>query len=172
MDYAVFEKLGLSLLLGLLVGLQRERTESSVAGIRTFPLITMLGTISGLLGVRFGEWIVAAGLVALAAQFVIGNLARIKAGDLDPGLTTEMAGLLMYGVGAYLVIGSMAVAVVCGGAVTVLLQWKKPLHEFAAHLDEPDIKAIVQFVVITLVVLPVLPHHTFGPFAVLNPFKL
>jgi uncharacterized membrane protein (DUF4010 family) len=56
--------------------------------------------------------------------------------------------------------------------VTVLLQWKQPLHEFAAHLGEPDIKAIMQFVLITLVVLPVLPNRTFGPFAVLNPFKL
>lgn len=172
MNYEVFQQLGLSLLLGLLVGLQRERTEASVAGIRTFPLITLLGTVSGLLGVRFGEWIVAAGLVALAAQFVIGNLARIKAGDLDPGLTTEMAALLMYGVGAYLVIGSLAVAVVCGGAVAVLLQWKKPLHEFAANLGETDVKAIMQFVLITLVVLPVLPNQTYGPFAVLNPFKL
>ena len=168
----VFQQLGLALLLGLLVGLQRERTEPSLAGIRTFPMITLLGALCAQLGTRFGDWVMAAGLVALAAQFVVGNLARIRRGDLDPGLTTEMAGLVMYCVGGYLVIGSWAVAVVCGGAVAVLLQWKKPLHEFAAHLGDEDVKAIMQFVLITLVVLPVLPDRAYGPFAVLNPFRL
>jgi uncharacterized membrane protein (DUF4010 family) len=171
-NYEVFQQLGLALLLGLLVGLQRERTESSLAGIRTFPMITLLGTLCAQLGLRYGEWIMAVGLAAMAAQFVLGNLVRIKSGDLDPGLTTEMAGLVMYCVGGYLVIGSFAVAVVCGGAVAVLLQWKKPLHEFATHLGEDDVKAIMQFVLITLVVLPVLPDRAYGPFAVLNPFKL
>lgn len=172
MNYEAFQQLGLAVLLGLLVGLQRERTESSLAGIRTFPMITLLGTLCAQLGARFGDWILALGLVAMAAQFVVGNLARIQRGDLDPGLTTEMAGLVMYCVGGYLVIGSLAVAVVCGGAVAVLLQWKKPLHEFAANLGEEDVTAIMQFVLITLVILPVLPNRAYGPFAVLNPFQL
>ena len=122
MNTNVFVQLGVSLLLGLLVGLQRERSEPAIAGIRTFPLITLLGTVSALLGVQFGGWMLAAGLLALAALFVIGNLARLQAGDIDPGLTTEAAALLMFGVGAYLVIGSMGVAVAVGGAVAVLLQ--------------------------------------------------
>jgi hypothetical protein len=43
------QKLGLPLGPGLLVGLQRERTGSPIAGIRTFPLTTVLGTVTGFL---------------------------------------------------------------------------------------------------------------------------
>jgi uncharacterized membrane protein (DUF4010 family) len=172
MMLTIFEQLGLAVLLGLLVGLQRERTESSVAGIRTFPFITVLGTVCASLGQSFGGWVVAAGLLAMAALFVFANLARLKAGDIDPGLTTEMAALLMFGVGALLVVGPPAAAVAIGGGVAMLLQWKKPLHQFVRHLGEVDIRAIMQFVLITLVILPVLPNRAFGPYAVLNPFKI
>ncbi len=66
MQYPELEKLGLSLLLGLLVGLQRERTDSWLAGMRTFPLITILGTVCAILAGQFGGWIVAAGFLARA----------------------------------------------------------------------------------------------------------
>jgi len=56
--------------------------------------------------------------------------------------------------------------------VAVLLHLKPQLHDFAGGLGERDFKAIMQFVLITLVVLPVLPNKTFGPFQVLNPFKI
>src|SRR5262245_12284759 len=172
MESNVFIQLGVSLLLGLLVGLQRERTESTVAGIRTFALITVFGTICAWLATKHGGWVIAAGLMALAALLVIANLARIKSGDIDPGMTTEIAALLLFGVGACVVIGQMAVAVALGGAIALLLQLKKPLHKFVATIGETDIKAIMQFVLVTLVILPVLPNRTFGPYAVLNPFKI
>jgi uncharacterized membrane protein (DUF4010 family) len=172
MNETAFLQLGMALLLGLLVGLQRERAEPAMAGIRTFPLITMLGTVCALLGLRYGGWIVGAGLLAVAALFVIGNFARLKAGDIDPGLTTEMAALLMFGVGAYLVVGPLPAAVAVGGLVAVLLQLKKPMHRFVAAIGEADITAIMRFALITLVILPVLPNRVYGPFDVLNPFKI
>ena len=172
MDYTIYQQLGVSLLLGLLVGLQRERAEPSVAGIRTFALISMLGTICAWLGLQFGAWVVAGGLIGVAALFVVGYLARLNKHDPDAGLTTEAAGILMYGIGAYVVVGSLPVAVVCGGVLAVLLQWKAPLHQFVARIGDADIKAIMQFVLITLIILPVLPNQTYGPFAVLNPFKI
>ena len=55
----VFQTLGIAPGLGLLVGLQRERSHSRWAGIRTFPLITLLGTICGLLSANLGGWIIA-----------------------------------------------------------------------------------------------------------------
>jgi uncharacterized membrane protein (DUF4010 family) len=172
MTERVFLQLGIALLLGLLVGLQRERTEPAVAGIRTFPLITIFGTVCGLLSLEHGGWVMAAGLLAVAALFVIANLALVQSGQIDPGLTTEMAALLMFGVGAYLAVGSMGVAVAVGGAVAVLLQLKKPMHQFVAAIGESDIKAIMQFALISLVILPVLPNREYGPYAVVNPFKV
>src|ERR1051326_8783475 len=110
MQTNIFVQLAVSLLLGLLVGLQRERTEPSIAGIRTFSLISIFGTICGAVAIHLGGWVVAAGMIAIAALFIIGNFARIKGGDHDPGLTTEMAALVMFGVGAYLAVGSMGAA--------------------------------------------------------------
>src|SRR4029077_10824533 len=171
-DLIVLQQLAVSFGIGLLLGLQRERAESSIGGIRTFPLIAIFGTVCALLGKTFGGWMVAAGLLALVAIVVYSNFAKIKSGDIDPGMTTEVAALLLYGLGAYVVIGSMVVTVVVGGAVAVLLQFKKPLHALAGAIGERDMRAIMQFVLLSLVILPVLPHQDFGPYGVWNPFQI
>jgi uncharacterized membrane protein YhiD involved in acid resistance len=62
-----FTQLAIALGLGLLVGLQREHAASRLAGIRTFPLITVFGVISGMLSQSFGGWVLAAALLSLAA---------------------------------------------------------------------------------------------------------
>lgn len=172
MEENVFVQLGVSLLLGLLVGMQRERTEAAIAGIRTFPLITAFGTVCAWLAAQHGGWIIAAGLLAVAALLLVANLVRIKAGDIDPGLTTEIAALLLFGVGACVVVGQMPVAVALGGAIALLLHFKTPLHQFVKGIGETDIKAIMQLVLVTLVILPVLPNRDYGPYGVLNPFKI
>ncbi len=168
----IFTRLAVALGLGLLVGLQRERVDSAVAGIRTFALITLFGAIAAQLGKAFGGWVVAAGLLCAAALVIGGNLARISKGDGDPGQTTAFAALVMYGVGAWVVAGSMAVPIVIGGAVAVLLHMREPLHRFVEKIGEDDLKGIMQFVLISLVVLPVLPNRDMGPYGVLNPYEI
>ncbi len=165
----VFEKVGLALLLGLLVGLQRERVQARLAGIRTFALITLLGAVCGLLSEELGGWLVGLGGLAVAALMAAGNLARRSTQESDPGITTEVAALLMFAVGAYLVVGHETVAIATGGATALLLHWKRPMHAFVARIGEADLAAIMQFVLITLVILPVLPDQSFGPYDVLNP---
>jgi uncharacterized membrane protein (DUF4010 family) len=172
LNLIVLQQLAVSFGLGLLLGLQRERAESSIGGIRTFPLIALFGTVCALLGKTFGGWLVAAGLLALVTIVVYSNFAKIKSGEIDPGMTTEVAALLLYALGAYLVIGSMVVAVVVGGAMAVLLQFKKPLHALAGAIGERDMRAIMQFVLLSLVILPVLPHQDFGPYGIWNPFRI
>jgi len=173
MDFsAVAKEIGIALGLGLLVGLQRERVASPLAGFRTFPLITVSGTIAALLGQSFGGWIVGAGLLALAGLIIVGNLAKQKKGDLDPGLTTEVAMLLMYGVGAYLVVGHTAAAIAICGGVAVLLHLKPEMHSLAARIGNADFKAIMQFVLVSFVILPVLPDQAYGPYQVLNPHRI
>jgi uncharacterized membrane protein (DUF4010 family) len=171
-EIVVLQQLILSFGLGLLLCLQRERVESSIGGIRTFPLIALFGTVCALLGQSFGAWIVAAGLLALVAVVVYSNYAKTKSGEIDPGMTTEIAALLLYGLGAYIVVGNMVVAVVVGGATAVLLHFKKPLHVFAGAIGERDMHAIMQFVLLSLVILPVLPRGDYGPYGVWNPFQI
>lgn len=166
-----FEKLGIALALGLLVGMQRQRTDSRFAGIRTFPLVTVLGTVTGLLALAFSGWILAAGFICLGVLMLIGNQGKSDSPP-DPGITTEVALLLMFAVGAYLVSGHAGVAVSLVGTIAVLLHLKPEMHDFACKIGEKDFKAIMQFVLITLVILPVLPDEKYGPYQALNPHKL
>lgn len=165
----LFLQLGIALGLGLLVGLQRERKEGDIAGFRTFPLVTLAGAICGMLALHFGGLVLGGAFVALAVLVLVGNVAKIKAGHPDPGITTEVALMLMFAVGALLAVGPPQIAVAVGGATAVLLQLKEQMHGFAARISEADLRAVMQFVVITLIVLPILPNRTFGPYQVLNP---
>lgn len=169
----IFQRLGISLLLGLLVGLQREYTESGMPGLRTFPLITVLGSVAAILAAEFGGWIVAAELLGLVVVLAFPNIVRIRRRDPDPGITTDVAVLLMYGVGALVVVGPVPVAVVVGGGVTVLLHFKLEMHRFAKRLGDADLRAIMQFALITCIILPILPDEQFGPppLNVFNPFE-
>ena len=168
----LFQTLGISLGLGLLVGLQRERAESRLAGLRTFPLIAVFGTVTGFLSEQVGGWLLAAGFLSIMGLAVVGNIHKIKLGELGGGLTTEVAMLLMYAVGAYLALGSWEIGVAVGAGMAALLQFKPELHGFAARLGDEDLRGIMQFVLITFVVLPILPDQTYGPLDVLNPFQI
>ena len=168
-SYLILQDLGISLLLGLLVGLQREHVGEGRPGMRTFPLITVFGTVAAVLGTEFGGWIVAAGLICLVAVSTFPHLVTLREKNPDKGTTTDMAVLVMYGVGALLVVAPMEVGVAVGGGVAVLLQFKPELHSFVERLGTRDLKAIMQFVLITCIVLPILPNATYGPLDVFNP---
>jgi uncharacterized membrane protein (DUF4010 family) len=168
----VFAGLAIALGLGLIVGLQRESTASELAGVRTFPLITLLGAVCALLAQAAGGWMLAAGLLGVAAATVMGNVARMRTEEPDPGITTEVATLLMYAIGAYVMIGNRPAAVVLGGTVAVLLHFKAELHGLVTRLGASELRAIMQFVLLALVVLPVLPDATYGPYSVFNPREM
>ncbi len=164
----LFLRLGLALGLGLFVGLQRERGRPLLAGVRTFALATAFGTVAGWLARSHGGWILAAGLLALTAFGVVGNVLKERTEAADPGLTTEVALLLMYGLGAFLVDGPKVVAIVLGGVVALLLHLKPQLHRLSKSIGDEDFAAFMRFAVLSMVVLPVLPDRSFGPYDVLN----
>ena len=165
----VFGDLSIALGLGLIIGLQRQSADSELAGVRTFPLVTILGALAALLSVPAGGWTVGAGLVGVAAASAMGNAARLRRPDPDPGITTEIALLVAYALGAYVVLGERAVAVVLAGTVAVLLHFKAELHGAVGRLGDAELRAVMQFVLLALVVLPVLPDDEFGPYSVFNP---
>lgn len=166
--------LGLALALGLLVGLQREWVVDRVAGIRTFPLITVLGVIAADVAPTWGP---AAGFLALGALMSAANVARARSPRdaseaTDFGVTTEVAALVMFGVGVMLFRDQLAPAVVVAGTVAVLLQWKASLHAFTRRLHRGDLEAVTRLVLLALVVLPVLPNRSYDPWQVINPFEI
>jgi uncharacterized membrane protein (DUF4010 family) len=160
--------LGIALGLGLLVGLQRQHAGSPVAGVRTFALITLLGAAAGLLHPVAGPWIIGAGLLSVAAVAWIGNSGGAKEGR-PHGVTTEAAMLLMFAVGALATLDQQPAAAVIGAACAVLLHLKDRLHRVAKWLTDDDLRAIMQFAAVTLIVLPILPDRNMGPLDALNP---
>ncbi len=171
MDYNDLTTLGIAFGLGLLNGLQRQKSNHDMAGVRTFTLISLLGAISGFL-TRDAEnpFILPVLGLALAGLLVIANVIKLrKKAVRDIGQTTEVAVLLMYAIGAYLVLGNQVTAIITGGTMAILLYAKEHLHGFINKLQAKDLAAIMTFAGISLVILPILPDQTYGPFDVLNP---
>ena len=164
MEISAVESLALALGLGLLVGLQREWSAHHLTGIRTFAPITILGALLGLLSQTLGVWLPVAGLCGVAALLIVGTVLAFVGQHEEPGLTTEIAALVMYAVGVALAYGQTELGLIIGGGVAVLLQWKQPLHTLVGRFSEPDIRAIFNLVLIALVILPVMPNRSYGPY--------
>lgn len=170
--FDTFSRLAIALGLGLLLGLQRQRTDARLAGFRTFPVVALWGAMCGLLARDFGGWVLLGGMLGLALVLIGANLPLLRVAEPSPGVTTEAALLVMFAVGGYVMVGSPAVAIAVGGAVALLLHLKPQMHSLAAKIGDRDFRAIMQFALISLVILPVLPDQTFGPLQVLNPFRI
>lgn len=184
----IFLDFAVALASGLLVGMQRERTHSDLAGIRTFPLIAIFGAICAVLAraaVGFptdagavglpGVIVIAGGMVAIAVIVLTGNLLRLTAKTKDsepPGLTTEIAILVIFACGVMVGLQLYAAGIAVAAATAVLLHLKTSLHRFTRSLSDNDVRAVMQFAVIALVIFPVIPNEPMGPYNAINPYKL
>lgn len=168
---AAFVDLAIAAGLGLLVGLQRESAASRIAGLRTFTLVAVLGAISAQLAPALGPFLFPAAVVGVAILAAVSHYTSSTSGE-SAGLTTEIAFVAMFVVGAYVVAGDRRYAVVLGAAIAVLLHSKKRFRWIMDRLGEADVRAIMQFALLSLVILPVLPNEPFGPWRVLNLFEM
>src|SRR5512135_541864 len=160
-----------SLAIGLLIGLERERNPSAKAGLRTFALVAVFGTLMALLSSKSGSpWLLAAGLLAVAGMIVASYL-NVPTEENDPGTTTVIALLLCYGLGAMIWYGLATLAVMLAIGITALLYFKPELRGFSQRLTRRDLVAVLQFSVLTFIVLPILPDQSYGPYAAFNPHQ-
>ncbi len=162
-----------SLAIGLLVGLERERNPSAKAGLRTFALVAMFGTLTALLSDKLGSpWLLIAGLLVVAGMIVAAYLkAPATEEDSDPGTTTIIALVLCYGLGAMIWYGLAKLAVMLAIGVTALLYFKPELRGMSQRLTRRDLVAVLQFSVLTFIVLPILPDQDYGPYGAFNPHQ-
>ncbi len=159
-----------SLAIGLLIGLERERNPSAKAGLRTFALVAVFGTLVALLADRSGTpWMLIAGLLAVAGMIVAAYINAPT--EEDPGTTTVIALLLCYGLGAMIWYGLSTLAVMLAIGVTTLLYFKPELRGFSQRLTRRDLVAVLQFSILTFIVLPILPNEDFGPYKAFNPHQ-
>ncbi len=172
-----FQRLGVALALGLLIGMERGWQTRDlgegrrVAGIRTFGLIGLLGGIAALLSARAGALVLATALIALAGLLGIALWRALRRNE-DLGATTMVAALITFGLGALAGHGEMALAAASAVVVTLLLDVKPELHGLVRRLERREIAAVIQLLLISIVLLPVLPDRGFGPWEALNPYRL
>jgi len=159
--------------IGLLVGLERERKSSTKAGVRTFALIAILGSLAALLSeAAASAWPLGVGALCVTGALVAAYLQDPVSVRDDSGTTTVVAAIAVYFLGAANYYDYTTLAVALGVGMTVLLYFKAELEGFSQKLTGQDIRSMLQFAVLTAVVLPLLPDRSFGPYGVLNPFQV
>jgi uncharacterized membrane protein (DUF4010 family) len=167
-QYLPFQQLFISVGLGLIVGLQREWAESPIAGIRSFSIVSIMGTICGLLSHRLGSGIIYLGLSGILGIALIEKITLMNKIKLHRGIVTEVSLLTMFLIGVLVSTGPIILATSIAGLLTVILHVKLELHRFAAKFSKEEIRSLMQFVAITLVIFPILPKTSFGPNNILN----
>lgn len=173
----LLQGLGTALGIGLLIGLERGWHDRAavdgarVAGVRTFGLLSLMGSVCALLAEHFGAWVLVGGLLGVAALIAAGYLLAAKR-DPSVGITTEVTGLLTFILGAAAMAGYPYVAVTTAVVATILLGTKSLLHAGVASLSQKELYALFKLLLIALVVLPILPDGNYGPWGSLNPFVI
>ncbi|TCV90123.1 MgtC/SapB family protein [Sulfurirhabdus autotrophica] len=158
-----------TLAIGLLIGMERERNPTARAGLRTFALVALLGTTTAMLSAQMNSpWLLAVGFMVVGI-FIIVSYFGVSSPDGDPGTTTEAALLMCFSLGAMVWFGFSTLAVMLSIATTALLYFKPELHGIAQRLERRDLLSILQFSILTFVILPILPNKGFGPYEALNP---
>ena len=166
------ESFATALGIGLLVGMERERRPDSAAGLRTFALVAMLGCLFALLTEKTGgPWMLVVGLLVISVAMVASNFSAQQE-EKFRGFTSEAAIIVTYGLGAAVWFGYATLAVMLAIATTVLLYFKAELRDISEKMTPKDINSILQFAVLSLVILPILPSQDYGPYNALNPRQI
>lgn len=166
--------------IGVLIGLERQYShrkdkdgggsELLMAGIRTYPLITVLGYLMLFFSGMLTVWLFVIGLIGVLGYVGIFYYRNSKLGHT--GTTSEFSVVISYLLGALVYLDYTLLAVGIGVFLTVALAFKVRLHKAVGRLDEKEVHAIIQFVIMAALVLPLLPDEDYGPDGVLNPWKI
>ena len=158
-------------LLGLLIGLERERkrekTGTLFAGVRTFTLISLFGSVSGLLLEPVGAWPLTTSFLAITVMVALGYWR--ESSGTKVGATTEIAALVTFGLGVLAGMGWFSSALAGAVIVTGVLSLREELHGLVFALSREDLLAVVRFAAVSLLVLPLVPDEQLGPWGVWNP---
>ncbi len=171
----LFYRFGAALVIGMLIGLERERAAETrdiklFAGVRTFSLLAIAGCVGSMLSDITGSpWPLVAVIAVLGGLMIAAYLHL--SGD---GSTSEVAAFIAVLCGALCYWQYISLAAAIGVVTTILLSFKGEMHRFAHNISSEDVASTLKFAVITGVVLPILPDRGFGPppFDVLNPYRI
>lgn len=170
-DIAHLPAFAASLAIGLLIGLERERHPGAKAGLRTFALVALLAAILAYLGDLLGTpWLLIVGL-GVVGVMIVAAYGREEA-YTEPGTTTVTALLVCFGLSAMVWYGQVRTAVMLAVVTVILLYFKAELHGATRRLTRRDLISMLQFGVLTLVILPLLPDQSYGRYGAFNPYQI
>jgi uncharacterized membrane protein (DUF4010 family) len=164
-----------ALMIGALVGIERERSKAlsgnvGIGGVRTFILFALTGAVSAWLSRELGSpWIFVVALAAVAALAIAGYVVQARVKPNAVGLTTETAAIGVCLLGGACTAGYHEMALAVGIAVSAVLAYKESMHGLVAKLGPDDISAGVKLLAATFIVLPLLPATAVDPWGVLKP---
>jgi uncharacterized membrane protein (DUF4010 family) len=170
-------RLGVALAIGLMLGLERGwefrelHTEQRTAGLRTFGAIGLLGGVVAELGGDRGALLIAALAIALGIVLAAGYWRESEI-DRNVSLTTSIAALVTYSLGALAGRGELLGASSSAVILTLLLGFRPELHGIIRGIDRNELLATFRLLLISVVMLPVLPNRGYGPWAAFNPFDI
>ena len=164
--------LALVFFLSFLIGLEREELKRGgkrvFGGVRTFPLIGLMGYVVSLLsgGNIFGMLL---GFLVVGAFLLVSYFHKLQQTP-DAGVTTEISGLLVYLVGALVYTGHLWFACTLVVVSLLLLELKEALEGLTQRIRPEEVAAFTKFLLLSAVILPMVPNQDLGPFRI-NPFK-
>jgi len=168
-----------AILLGALVGIEREKRKAEepdiggVAGLRTFTLLALFGATAGWLARSTASpWILAASIIIVGAVMVTGYFVAARSRPESTGLTTEVAAVVVFLLGAMVMLGYSELAIGLGVVTAAVLAYKQPLHGFVGKLGWDDVFAGLRLLIATFIALPLLPDRPVDPWGALNPYDL
>ena len=166
-------KIVLVLFLSFLIGLEREEHKATAkyygfGGVRTFPLIGLIGYSLALLS---GRQLIplTLGFLVVGSFLLLSYWHKLSSSDVA-GVTSEMSGLATFLVGALVYYGHFWIATALTVASLFLLELKVVLEKLATRLPAEEIFTFAKFLLLTAVILPILPKEEFTRFHI-NPFK-
>ncbi len=176
-EFEPWWRFGFALVIGALIGLEREffqQKEDSpdFAGIRTFSLIALLGSVSSYLADDFGIILAALALGGLILMIVVSYSGALVRSKTETGITTEVAAILTFLFGVLVMGDHASVAIALAVITSLLLTFKGKLHGFIRNMSVDDIHVTLQFALVAAVILPLLPNRTIDPLGLLNPFQI
>ena len=166
-------KILLTLFLCFLIGLEREERRASgerysFGGVRTFPLIGLIGYAMALLS--GGQLLpLTVGFAVIGAFLWLSYRHKLESYK-EAGVTAEMSGLATYAIGALVSRDQLWIATTLAILSLLLLELKGFLESLATRIPGEEILTFTKFLLLTIVILPIVPDRDYGPFAV-NPFK-
>lgn len=166
-------KIVLVLFLAFLIGIEREEHKKeneqyAFGGVRTFPLIGLIGYAMGVMA-QGNLLPVTTGFVVVAGFLLLSYWRKLTRSEAA-GVMTEMSGLATYVVGALVYYNHYWIAATLAVASALLLELKAALDGLTKRISSEEILTFTKFLLLSVVILPALPDKAFGSFHI-NPFK-